>query len=221
MFKAFFFDLDGVLYNSMPSHAQAWEEVMRAEGLHFTARDCYLQEGRTGQSVITEAILRDRGYMPADEEWRRIYEAKTNRFHELAGTPAPVAGVQDVLAHLKGRTPEPQIFIVTGSGQQTLFDSLEHTFPGVFRRERMVTAFDYTHGKPDPEPYLMAWERSGLPKEACCVIENAPLGIRAGKGAGLYTIGVNTGPLLPSDLKEAGADRVFDTMHDLLGWLQS
>ena len=82
----------------------------------------------------------------------------------------------------------------------------------------MITAFDVTHGKPDPEPYLKAWERSGLKKEQCFVIENAPLGIRSGKAAGLTVYAVNTGILTKEDLSQA--DLVFDNMTELLAFLQ-
>lgn len=218
-FDAYFFDMDGVLYDSMPMHAQAWDEVMRAHGLQFTARDCYLQEGRTGQSVIDECYMRQFGRHALEEEWQSVYAEKTARFHELAGTPAPIKGVQEVLRFLQSQ--DKQIFIVTGSGQATLFDSLEATFPGIFARERMVTAFDYTHGKPDPEPYLMAWEKSGLDKSRCCVVENAPLGVRSAKAAGLYAMAVNTGPLTEEDLFAAGADLVFPTMSALNSYLHS
>lgn len=101
---------------------------------------------------------------------------------------------------------------------RTLLDSLNTVFPAIFQRDRMITAFDVTHGKPDPEPYLKAWERSGLPKEQCVVIENAPLGIRSGKAAGLTVYAVNTGILTRDDL--AQADQVFGSMAELLDFLQ-
>ena len=53
-FKAYFFDMDGVLFDSMPYHAIAWERVMNAHGMPFTRHDGFLNEGRTGQSVIAE-----------------------------------------------------------------------------------------------------------------------------------------------------------------------
>ena len=84
----------------------------------------------------------------------------------------------------------------------------------------MITAFDVVNGKPDPEPYLKAWERSGLSKEQCVVIENAPLGVRSGKAAGLTVFAVNTGILTREDLLQAGADQVFDSMAELLTFLK-
>ena len=210
--------MDGVLFDSMPNHAAAWEEVMSQHGLPFTAEDCYINEGRTGQDVIHEAILKYAHRDASDEEIWSIYHEKTAAFQRRGGAQ-PMHGVKQVLDFLKARGA--QIWIVTGSGQKSLFDNIDSHFPGIFTRERMITAVDVSQGKPNPEPYLKAWERSGLPKEECCVIENAPLGIRAGKAAGLYSIAVNTGPLADDLLRREGADQVFPDMAALLTFLQT
>ena len=102
---------------------------------------------------------------------------------------------------------------------RSLLDNLNLALPAVFQRDRMITAFDVVKGKPDPEPYLKAWERSGLKKEQCFVVENAPLGIRSGKAAGLTVYAVNTGVLTKEDL--AQADQVFDSMKELLDFLKT
>jgi len=209
--QAYFFDMDGVLFDSMPHHAIAWEEVMKKHGLSFTARDCYINEGRTGESVIREAMWKARNRDARPDEIEQIYAEKSAYFHQL-GETYPIPNVADVLQHVQ--SCGHQIWVVTGSGQRTLIDSLHAVFPNIFQRDRMITAFDVTHGKPDPEPYLKAWERSGLPKEKCFVIENAPLGIRSGKAAGLTVYAVNTGILTREDL--AQADQVFDSMTELL-----
>ncbi|MGM9836948.1 MAG: HAD family hydrolase [Paludibacteraceae bacterium] len=217
MKKGYFFDMDGVLFDSMPAHAEAWEEVMSKHHLPFTGEDCYINEGRTGQDVIHEAILQAQHREATEDEIWRIYREKTDAF-KRRGPAQPMRGVSEVLRYLQSL--EAQIWIVTGSGQQSLFDTIEMHFPGIFSREHMITAFDVVHGKPAPEPYLKAWERSGLSKDECCVIENAPLGIRAGKAAGLFSIGVNTGPLPDSALQAEGADKIFPDMPALLAWLR-
>ena len=71
--KAYFFDMDGVLFDSMPHHAFAWEEVMKALGIPFTARDCYINEGRTGESVIREAFQQTVGRDATPDEVKTIY----------------------------------------------------------------------------------------------------------------------------------------------------
>lgn len=223
-YKAFFFDMDGVVFNSMPIHAAAWETVMSKHHLDFTARDCYLQEGRTGQSVIEECYLRNRGRMPSEEEWKTIYKEKKDLFYAHGKAPL-IEGIRDLLYWLRDLPSHPQIFLVTGSGMRTLLDEINVVLPGVFCRERMVTAFDYTHGKPDPEPYLIAYEKARandptLEKHECCVVENAPLGVQSGKTAGLFVAGVNTGILTEQDLHAAGADVTFPTMQALHDYLK-
>lgn len=215
--NAFFFDMDGVLFDSMPRHAIAWEEVMKLHGLPFTAYDCYINEGRTGESVIREAFQKALGRDATPDEVTTIYAEKSAYYHQLLQTTTPtIPGIEDVLHFVKEKGA--QIWVVTGSGMRTLLDSLNTVFPAIFQRDGMITAFDVTHGKPDPEPYLKAWERSGLPKEQCVVIENAPLGIRSGKAAGLTVYAVNTGILTRDDL--AQADQVFGSMAELLDFLQ-
>ena len=223
MFQAFFFDMDGVVFDSMPVHAQAWETVMSEHGLPFSARDCYLQEGRTGQSVIDECFLRARGRHAEEHEWQTIYRQKTDLFHSHGQAPL-IPGIRDLLYWLHDLPSHPQIFLVTGSGQQTLFDELQQVLPGIFARQNMVTAFDYTHGKPDPEPYLIAFSKARqacptLTKSDCCVVENAPLGVQSAKSAGLFAAAVNTGILTQADLSAAGADRTFPDMPALHAFL--
>lgn len=210
--------MDGVLFDSMPRHAIAWEEVMKQHGLPFTAYDCYINEGRTGESVIREAFQKALGRDATQEEVKTIYAEKSAYYHQLLQTTTPtIPGIEDVLQFVKHQGH--QIWVVTGSGMRTLLDSLNTVFPSIFQQDQMITAFDVTHGKPHPEPYLKAWERSGLAKEQCVVIENAPLGIRSGKAAGLTVYAVNTGILTKEDL--AQADKVFDNMTDLLAFLQA
>lgn len=215
-FSAFFFDMDGTLFDSMPNHAWAWETVMARYNMSFPAAECYRNEGRTGQDVIWHVYQDTFGKVPDIELIQQIYHEKTELFRQRGGAQ-PMAGVLELLQYLKTRA---QLWIVTGSGQQSLFDTLNHHFPNVFARERMITAFDVTHGKPDPEPYLKAWERSGLSKEQCCVIENAPLGVRSGHLAGVTTFAVNTGPLPDELLWQEHADRVFPSMAALLAYLK-
>ena len=217
--RAYFFDMDGVLFDSMPRHAIAWEEVMKIHDLPFTAYDCYINEGRTGESVIREAFQKAIGRDATPDEVKTIYAEKSAYYHQLLKTTTPtIPGVADVLQYIKNSGS--QIWVVTGSGMRTLLDSLKTVFPSIFQQDRMITAFDVTRGKPDPEPYLKAWERSGLEKEQCFVIENAPLGVRSGKAAGLTVYAVNTGILTRGDLIDAGADEVFNSMKELLVFLQ-
>ena len=216
--RAVFFDQDGVLFNSMPYHSQSWLLAMTEHGLPFTAEQTYRNEGRTGASVITEAYRLIHGVDAPQELIEAIYAAKSNHFNRLTGGKLPelIPGIRDVLQFLHDNGV--QCWVVTGSGQRSLLDSLQSTFPGIF--SGFITAYDVQYGKPNPEPYLKAWERCGFRKDECYVVENAPLGVRAGKAAGLFTIAVNTGPLPDSLLADEGADKIFPNMNALLEWFQ-
>ena len=216
--KAVFFDQDGVLFNSMPYHARSWEWAMHKHGLPFTENQTYQNEGRTGASVINEANRLIHGVDATPELIEAVYADKSQHFNELTGGKLPelIPGIREVLAFLKSRGV--QCWVVTGSGQKSLLDNLRKTFPDTF--SGVISAFDVQHGKPHPEPYLKAWERCGFAKNECMVVENAPLGVRAGKAAELFTVAVNTGILPDSALWEEKADVVLPDMQALLAWLQ-
>lgn len=88
-------------------------------------------------------------------------------------------------------------------------------FPGLFNEQHIVTSFNVKRGKPYPDPYLLALERGGFTPREAIVVENAPLGVKAGVAAGMFTIAANTGPLNNKVLIEAGADLVFPSVQAL------
>ena len=214
--KAVFFDQDGVLYNSMPYHAESWAWAMTKHGLPYTPMECYRNEGRTSTGVIQEHHQQMYGTDAPAELIEAIYKDKTEHFTEMTGGfPGIIPDVDKVLKFLHEQDVE--CWVVTGSGQRNLINALNETFDHVFTG--IISSFDVKHGKPDPEPYLKAWERSGFKKEECMVVENAPLGVRAAKAAGLYAVAVNTGILPDSDLWDEKADEVLPNMQALLARL--
>jgi len=211
--KAVFFDQDGILYNSMPYHAESWAWAMTKHGLPYTPMECYRNEGRTSTGVIQEHHQQMYGTDASPELIEAIYKDKTQHFTEMTGGfPGIIPDVDKVLRYLHEQGVE--CWVVTGSGQRNLIDALNETFDHVFTG--IISSFDCQYGKPNPEPYLKAWERSGFQKDECVVIENAPLGVRAAKAAGLFCIAVNTGILPDSDLWDEHADLVLPNMQALL-----
>ena len=210
--RAVLFDMDGVLYNSMPYHASAWHRAMAQFGYDLPEEEVYMHEGRTGTSTVNLVSRRENGVEVSDERVEEIYKVKSKFFNEFP--PAePMPGALSLLRQLKEQGLK--ILIVTGSGQRSLLDQLNVDYPDNFRRELMVTAFDVRRGKPDPEPYLMGLQKGELHPDECIVVENAPLGVRAAKAAGIFTIAVNTGPLPDEALLSEGADLLFPSMQAL------
>ena len=210
--KAVLFDMDGVLYDSMRFHARAWNETAMNHRLQAVEEDFYMYEGRTGDSTINELFQRTFQRNATEKEKKEIYEEKAAFFNRYNDGKA-MSGAADVLAAAKAAGL--QTLVVTGSGQHSLINKLEHTYPGYFTREKMVTAFDVKYGKPHPEPYLMGLEKAGVKANEAFVVENAPMGVEAGVAAGIFTIAVNTGPLPDKVLLDAGADLLYPDMTSL------
>lgn len=190
--SAILFDMDGVLYDSMPNHSKAWSQAMEQFGMHMTPHDVYLNEGATGHDTVVRISLRDRGYEASEQEINDIYGYKANLFRSMPEARV-MPGSQEVFR--KAAAAGLKILIVTGSGQKNLIERVQRDYEGYITRDRMVTAFEVKRGKPYPDPYLKGLQIAGVPASEAVVVENAPLGIRAAVAAGIDTIAVNTGPL--------------------------
>lgn len=216
--KAILFDMDGVLYDSMPAHAKSWQKTMVEFG--FTTshpEDFFFHEGRPADSTINLYFEKERKRTGTKEEVQEIYLRKTELFRKYHnGSVMP--GAKEALKFTREQGLLP--VLVTGSKQPSLLDNLNSNFPGIFSPENMVTAFDTKIGKPHPEPFLMGLQKGGnLKPNQALVIENAPLGVEAATRAGIFTIAVNTGPLSDKILRDAGANLIFHSMEELLSKL--
>ena len=210
--KAVLFDMDGVLFDSMPNHAYSWSHAMTQFGLHITPEEAYMHEGRTGAGTIDILARRCWGREATEEEKQKIYKAKSDLFSQCPEAKK-MPGAQELLEKVKAAACAR--IVVTGSGQLSLLDRLDHNFPDIFCRELMVTSFDVKYGKPNPEPYLMGLQKGHIEPWEGIVVENAPLGIQAASAARIFTIAVNTGPLPDHVLLDAGADLLFPSMQAL------
>lgn len=210
--KAVLFDMDGVLFDSMKHHSLAWEKAMQESALPFTQYDAYLNEGSTGTATINSVFVKLNGREATEEEKQDIYALKTKYFEAL-GEPLKMPYAYDILSKLKNKGLK--IMVVTGSAQPLLIESLTTNFPDIFTKNEIISAFDVTHGKPHPEPYLRALEKAGIEPWEAVVIENAPMGVQASSAAKIFTIGVNTGPLEPELLLNGGANIVLSGMQEL------
>lgn len=210
--KVVLFDMDGVLYDSMPHHAVAWQESMARFGLKMTAADAYATEGARGIDTIRHFVMQQKGKDISLDEAQKIYDVKTEIFHSMGEAPL-FEGVMPLMEKIKASGL--QIGIVTGSGQRPLIRRLMNDFSDYIDENHIVTAYDVTRGKPHPDPYLMGMHKAHLshPWQAM-VVENAPLGVKAGAAAHIFTVAINSGPLDDSALLEQGADILYPAITD-------
>ena len=199
------FDMDGVLFDTMPLHVRAWRRTMAEFGYDLPDTVPYEHEGRTAESTVMEIA-------GPCLDWRAVYRRKCELFDEQSLAPVMQGALEAVRA---ARALGADAIVVTGSGQATTLARLEAEFTGLFHTPWMVTGRDVVHGKPDPEPYLRGLSNAGVPAAEAVVVENAPLGVRAGKAAGCRVLAVNTGPLPDEMLLREGADLIFPSMAAL------
>lgn len=210
--KAVLFDMDGVLYDSMPYHARSWHSSMARLGINMAPEEAYEYEGMRGVETIKMLARRQWGKEISDDEAALMYEEKAKDFRACPKAQK-MESVEELMRMIKA--DGLKIVIVTGSGQRTLLQRLEDDFNGLVSTSLVVTSFDVKHGKPDPEPYLRGLDKAEVKANEAIVVENAPLGVRAAVAAGIFTIAVNTGPLPDKALADEGANLIFPTMTAL------
>jgi HAD superfamily hydrolase (TIGR01509 family) len=213
MLKAVLWDLDGTLVDSAGFHWRAWRDVMAEEGRPIT-HDQFVQSfGKRN-----DLILADWFGAEADPEYTRwLSEEKESRFRALVRAHGiePLPGVREWVArlHVEGwrhaiATSAPRLNL------ETMADAMQmrHFFGAA------VAAEDVTHGKPDPEVFLLAASRLGAEPHRSIVVEDAPMGIEAGARAGMRTIGVSLMHTLTAADVFVGAlpDLPADTFDTLL-----
>ena len=204
-------DMDGTLYDSMGNHADAWMKMAAEEGLSARREEFFIWEGRTGADTINTLIRRTFNRDATDEEARELYRRKTVYFQQLPPV-SPMPGAKEMIDTLI--KAGLRRVLVTGSGQRSLIDRLDRDFPGAFTPETMVTSRDVEHGKPHPEPFIRALQKAHVKPSQAIAIENAPLGVKSAVRAGVFTVGVLTGPIPFEEMEAAGASIIYGSMSE-------
>jgi HAD superfamily hydrolase (TIGR01509 family) len=174
------FDLDGVLINSEPTHLRAYQDVLRGYGVQLSDADYYETYLVYSDREVLERLVPDPGRV--DE----AAAAKSRRYLELIASG--VVPFADGLA-LLGRTEGWRVGLATGSLRREAELALASL--GVRERFRCVVSIEECrHGKPAPEPYLLAAAALGVDPTACVAVEDSPGGVQAAKAAGMRCVAV-------------------------------
>ena len=137
--KAVLFDMDGVLYDSMPNHAIAWQQSMAQFGIQMTADDAYATEGARGVDTIRKMVKRQQRRDIDEAEAQRMYDVKSHIFHSLPEAPI-MPGVLDLMQQIQA--DGIQIGVVTGSGQRPLIQRILSDFENYVDEKHITTAYD-------------------------------------------------------------------------------
>lgn len=194
MIKGVIFDLDGVLVSTDEMHYQAWKRL--AQELHitgFTREDNRRQRGVSRMASL-EIVLEKADRTYSEEEKIELAEQKNGYYLELLeemDASAVLENVKDVLEKLKNRG----LLLAVGSASKNAPVILEKT--GLMPYfDKISCGLDTTKSKPDPEVFLVAAKKLGLPPEECLVVEDSAAGIEAAAAGGMKSLGV--GPFYQS-----------------------
>jgi HAD superfamily hydrolase (TIGR01509 family) len=184
---AVIFDFDDVLVDSEPLHEAAIKAVATERGWTMT-HEHFLQMVGKGDEHAFRLLARENGHGLTDAAVAAMCEAKHLRCIDLIGerrfTVQPgAAALVDLVAGSRAAA------VCSGSRREVVRGMLDASGLGRYMRT-VITHEDVTHAKPAPDGYLLAASRVGAEPRTCVVIEDSPTGIRAGKAAGMFVIGV-------------------------------
>ncbi|MCK5454284.1 MAG: HAD family phosphatase [Calditrichia bacterium] len=208
--KAILFDFDGVLVQSMEDHYQGWRKALEKFGIEMNPEVLYMMEGQGVKAVAHELT---RKYNLPVETTPDIIKDKQDHYNKIKKIRF-YPNLLEVLNWAKEK--QLKLGVVTGGKRGRVMETLQ-SFGLSEYFQAIVTSDDVGETKPSPQPYSLAASILETDPEECIVIENAPLGIRSGKSAGMKVIGLTT-TLNSHYLKEA--DVVVGDFKELLAALK-
>ena len=194
---AFLFDLDGTLVDSVYQHVLAWREAMAGVGIELAVWRIHRRIGMSG-GLMANAILRETGHEVTAEEAGRLVRLHAEAYARLTEQVRPLPGARDLLAYLtKTRTPWA---IATSARIESARPTLERL--GVPSDVPIITRDQVEHAKPDPDLFLAAAERLGMPIHESVVVGDSVWDLLAARRAAALGVGLLSGGYGEEELGE-------------------
>lgn len=183
-FRAYLFDCDGTVADSMPLHYMAWKTVLAEWHCEYAEDLFYSWGGKPVRKIIADLNEINGLRMPVEAVALR----KECLYLELLPQLKPVL---EVLEHIEAEHGRIPFAVVSGSTRSSVVGSLSAI--GLLDKfDTIVAAEDYKHGKPAPDAFLLAAARLGVEPDDCLVFEDTDLGIEAATAAGMASVKVRS-----------------------------
>jgi beta-phosphoglucomutase family hydrolase len=181
-FRAYLFDCDGTVADSMPLHYIAWKTALGEWNCEFDEKLFYEWGGKPPVEIVASLNQMQGLSMPVEQ----VASRKEHLYFELLPQLEPVA---EVLEHIEAMHRRIPFAVVSGSNRESVKNSL--TAIGLLDKfDLIVGSEDYTRSKPAPDAFLTAAQRLGVRPQDCLVFEDTALGIQAATAAGMASVKV-------------------------------
>jgi len=202
LLKAVLFDFDGVIANTLDYHVQAWQTVFSPYNINISPMDIAPEEGATS-FVISQRIAEKKQLHFSLE----LLELLAKQKRKLYGAITKATIYPEILEFInKLKNKSLKLGLVTGSIMESILSVVDNNFLQNF--QVIITSEYVLKNKPHPEPYLAAAQKLNVQPAECLVIENAPLGIKAAKQAGMKCTAVRK--TIHDDSLLSQADQIVD-----------
>jgi beta-phosphoglucomutase family hydrolase len=181
-FRAYLFDCDGTIVDSMPLHYIAWKSALAEWGCAFDEKLFYSWGGKPVDEIISTLNRMNGLNMPVEAVGQR----KENLYFDLL---PQLKAIPEVVEHIDAQHGRIPFAVVSGGRRSSVVRSLT-TLNLLDKFDTIVGADDYTNSKPAPDAFLLAAARLGVAPQDCLVFEDTDLGIQAATAAGMASVKV-------------------------------
>jgi len=209
--KAFIFDLDGTLVDTVYAHIFAWQKALVEAGLAIEGWRIHRKIGMSG-GLFTRAVARELGreISPAEEE--SLQRRHGEIFIELLPERRPLPGAVDLIRFLYSNKI---LFGIATSGRRPEVNASLEVL-GIRDETVIVERSAVARAKPEPDLFLVCQQRLGVEVNECYVVGDAVWDLLAARRAGMLSIGLLSGGYGEDELSQAGAFRVYRDPAELL-----